>query len=153
MTTSSGFVNGPSKCRPRKSIRCGNVKWLGSTLTFWLNAVIYSQVYEANKDNYAVVVNTLDQPIVARCIRIHPIAWHGHISFRFEMYGCFSGELYWPGKLEKNSQTGVKQEKRCTHFHSRPSPFLFLPLPLPSSPYYLEGCPIQWHNEIHDSLW
>ncbi|XP_078346313.1 uncharacterized protein LOC144631689 isoform X2 [Oculina patagonica] len=47
--------------------------------------------YKANKDYQTVVVNTLDEPIMARYIRIHPIAWYGHISMRFELYGCFSG--------------------------------------------------------------
>ena len=39
------------------------------------------------------VTNTLDKPILARYIRIHPVEWVGHISFRFELYGCYSGKL------------------------------------------------------------
>ena len=51
------------------------------------------QEYIANKDYINEVVNTLDEPILARYIRIHPTAWYGHISFRFELYGCYSGEV------------------------------------------------------------
>ena len=47
----------------------------------------------ANKDYLNEVVNTLDEPILARFIRIHPTAWYGYISFRFELYGCYSGEV------------------------------------------------------------
>ena len=50
------------------------------------------QEYNANTDYSSVVVSTLDEPIIARYIRIHPIAWYSHISMRFEMYGCYSGE-------------------------------------------------------------
>ena len=39
------------------------------------------------------VTNTLDEPILARYIRIHPVEWVGYISFRFELYGCYSGKL------------------------------------------------------------
>ena len=40
-----------------------------------------------------MVVNTLDEPIIARYIRIHPVTWYGYISMRIELYGCFSGEI------------------------------------------------------------
>ena len=40
-----------------------------------------------------MVITSLDKPIIGRYIRIHPLEWHGHISFRFELYGCYSGEL------------------------------------------------------------
>jgi len=49
--------------------------------------------YEANKDSANLVVNTLDEPIVARYVRIHPSAWNGRISMRLELYGCYSGKM------------------------------------------------------------
>lgn len=51
------------------------------------------QEYIANTNYQSVVVNTLDEPIIARYIRIHPVTWHGHISMRIELYGCFTGEI------------------------------------------------------------
>ena len=39
-----------------------------------------------------MVLNALDEPIIARYIRIHPVSWHGYISMRFELYGCLSGK-------------------------------------------------------------
>ncbi|XP_020620347.1 lactadherin-like [Orbicella faveolata] len=47
--------------------------------------------YVANKDYTHEVINTLEEPIIARIIRIHPVAWYSHISMRFELYGCYSG--------------------------------------------------------------
>ena len=35
----------------------------------------------------------LDQPIIARYLRIHPTAWYGHICMRVELYGCREGIL------------------------------------------------------------
>ena len=45
-------------------------------------------MYQANSDQNSVVVNTLIQPVEARFIRINIEEWHGHISMRFELYGC-----------------------------------------------------------------
>ncbi|KAL9955598.1 hypothetical protein ACROYT_G036941 [Oculina patagonica] len=47
--------------------------------------------YPANQDNTVVKINTLDEPIIARYIRIHPITWYGWIAIRLEFYGCSSG--------------------------------------------------------------
>ena len=49
------------------------------------------QVFEGNRDRSSVVSHVLDPPIVARFVRIHPEAWHGHISMRAEFYGCTEG--------------------------------------------------------------
>lgn len=46
------------------------------------------QVYQANSDQNSVVVNTLEAPIEARFVRLHPQRWYGHISLRMELYGC-----------------------------------------------------------------
>ena len=58
-----------------------------------VNKVLYFQKYVANKDFAHEVINTLEEPIIARFIRIHPVTWYSHISMRFEFYGCYSGEL------------------------------------------------------------
>ena len=57
-----------------------------------VNKVLLFQKYVANKDYVHEVINTLEEPIIARFIRIHPVAWYGYISMRFELYGCYSGE-------------------------------------------------------------
>ncbi|XP_068739041.1 uncharacterized protein, partial [Montipora capricornis] len=51
----------------------------------------YFRKYAANRDYVNVVITSLDKPIIGRYIRIHPLEWHGHISFRFELYGWYSG--------------------------------------------------------------
>ncbi|XP_029202215.2 uncharacterized protein LOC114966489 [Acropora millepora] len=51
----------------------------------------FPRQYIANRDYLSEKVTTLDEPIIARYIRIHPVEWYGHISFRFEFYGCYSG--------------------------------------------------------------
>ena len=58
-----------------------------------VNKVLHFQKYIANKDYVHEVINTLEEPIIARFIRIHPVAWYSYISMRFELYGCYSGEL------------------------------------------------------------
>ena len=45
-------------------------------------------MYEANRDQNTIVVNTLEAPIKARFIRLEPQEWYGHISMRMELYGC-----------------------------------------------------------------
>ena len=45
-------------------------------------------MYQANSDQNSVVVNTLIKPVEARFIRLNIEEWHGHISMRFELYGC-----------------------------------------------------------------
>lgn len=55
--------------------------------------LFYFQEYNANEDDRNVVVNTLDEPILARYVRIHPTDWHGQISMRMELYGCYSGKM------------------------------------------------------------
>ena len=51
-------------------------------------SVVVLKVYQANSDQNTVVVNTLESPIEARFIRLHPQQWYGHISMRMELYGC-----------------------------------------------------------------
>ncbi|XP_031562905.1 uncharacterized protein LOC116298543 [Actinia tenebrosa] len=50
-----------------------------------------TKVYGANSDRNSVVVTSINPPIYARYVRIHPVAFYGHISLRAEFYGCTSG--------------------------------------------------------------
>ena len=92
-----------AKSRPRKNQSDLSELHL-VTYCYLMSAVVYSskmavnkllhfQKYVANKDYTHEVINTLEEPIIARIIRIHPVAWYSHISMRFELYGCYSGEL------------------------------------------------------------
>lgn len=92
-----------AKSRPRKSQSDLSELHL-VTYCYFMSVVVYSskmavnkllhfQKYVANKDYTHEVINTLEEPIIARIIRIHPVAWYSHISMRFELYGCYSGEL------------------------------------------------------------
>ncbi|KAL9983511.1 hypothetical protein ACROYT_G005695 [Oculina patagonica] len=44
--------------------------------------------FAGNTDKDSVVYHELNPPITARYIRFRPVAWHGHISMRVELYGC-----------------------------------------------------------------
>ncbi|XP_020611444.1 EGF-like repeat and discoidin I-like domain-containing protein 3 [Orbicella faveolata] len=44
--------------------------------------------FVGNLDQDTVVSHDLNPPIKARYIRFRPVAWHGHISMRVELYGC-----------------------------------------------------------------
>ncbi|XP_022778337.1 uncharacterized protein LOC111319871 [Stylophora pistillata] len=47
--------------------------------------------YYANRDRLTIVETELDEPIIARVFRVHPVEWYGHISMRLEFVGCDSG--------------------------------------------------------------
>ncbi|KAK3700595.1 hypothetical protein QZH41_001586 [Actinostola sp. cb2023] len=49
------------------------------------------KLFDGNTERYSVVRHTLEQPIIARFVRIQPKRWHGHISMRAEFYGCTKG--------------------------------------------------------------
>jgi len=61
-------------------------------------------VYKANSDRHSVVVNTLIYPIEARFVRLNIEAWYGHISMRFELYGCHV-------RVECTSSLGLTSKK------------------------------------------
>ncbi|CAH3027674.1 unnamed protein product [Porites evermanni] len=48
------------------------------------------KVFTGNTDRNIVVCRKLNKPIRARYVCVHrdPIAWHGHISMRVELFGC-----------------------------------------------------------------
>ncbi|KAL9968116.1 hypothetical protein ACROYT_G026448 [Oculina patagonica] len=48
--------------------------------------------FTGNADQDTVVYHELNPPINARYIRFQPVAWHGHISMRVELYGCETAE-------------------------------------------------------------
>ena len=43
-------------------------------------------VFAGNANKNGRVVTTFATPFQARTVRIHPVAWHGHVSMRFEVY-------------------------------------------------------------------
>ncbi|XP_031569140.1 uncharacterized protein LOC116303695 [Actinia tenebrosa] len=49
------------------------------------------RVLKGNSDRNSIVGHILEPAIIARYIRIRPKSWYGHISMRFEIYGCTSG--------------------------------------------------------------
>ena len=52
--------------------------------------VLFKEI-TGNTDRNTAEGRILDQPIIARYIRIHPTAWHGHICMRVELFGCREG--------------------------------------------------------------
>lgn len=51
------------------------------------------QLFNGNTDRYTVVRHILEEPIIARFVRIQPKTWYRHISMRAEFYGCTKGLL------------------------------------------------------------
>ncbi|KAJ0009621.1 hypothetical protein NQD34_001323 [Periophthalmus magnuspinnatus] len=46
------------------------------------------KTFHANTDPAEVVLNRVPQPVLARFVRIRPLAWKNGIALRFELYGC-----------------------------------------------------------------
>ncbi|XP_054025587.1 coagulation factor VIII [Dryobates pubescens] len=52
------------------------------------------KVFKANQDHTGTVMNTLEPPLFARYVRIHPRQWHNHIALRVELLGCDTQQEY-----------------------------------------------------------
>lgn len=46
---------------------------------------------QGNSDRNTKVGHILKSPLTARYIRIRPTNWYGHVSMRFDLYGCTEG--------------------------------------------------------------
>ena len=62
---------------------------------------IFGKEITGNRDRNTPHGHVLDQPIIARYIRIHPVAWYGHICMRVELFGCRKGILIIAGFMIK----------------------------------------------------
>nr|XP_008249942.2 lactadherin isoform X1 [Oryctolagus cuniculus] len=47
-----------------------------------------SKVFPGNLDNYSHKKNVFETPVLARFVRILPVAWHNRITLRLELLGC-----------------------------------------------------------------
>ncbi|NWS33917.1 FA8 factor, partial [Polioptila caerulea] len=52
------------------------------------------KIFKANQDHQSTVTNTLESPLFARYVRIHPRQWHNHIALRTEFLGCDTQQEY-----------------------------------------------------------
>ncbi|XP_037264217.1 coagulation factor VIII isoform X1 [Falco rusticolus] len=52
------------------------------------------KIFRANQDHTSTVMNTLEPPLFARYVRIHPRQWHNHIALRIELLGCDTQQEY-----------------------------------------------------------
>ncbi|NXV82734.1 FA8 factor, partial [Atlantisia rogersi] len=52
------------------------------------------KIFKANQDHTSTVINTLEHPLFARYVRIHPHQWHNHIALRIEFLGCDTQQEY-----------------------------------------------------------
>ena len=55
--------------------------------------MLLTQEFDGNTDQDTVVYHALNPPITARYILFEPVAKHGHVSMRVELYGCLQGIL------------------------------------------------------------
>ncbi|KAF4794379.1 coagulation factor VIII [Turdus rufiventris] len=52
------------------------------------------KIFKANRDHQSAVTNTLESPLFARYVRIHPRQWYNHIALRIEFLGCDTQQEY-----------------------------------------------------------
>uniref|UniRef100_A0A669PRN5 ferroxidase n=1 Tax=Phasianus colchicus TaxID=9054 RepID=A0A669PRN5_PHACC len=52
------------------------------------------KIFKANRDYTTTVLNSLEPPLFARYVRIHPRHWHNHIALRIEFLGCDTQQEY-----------------------------------------------------------
>ncbi|XP_069667336.1 coagulation factor VIII isoform X2 [Haliaeetus albicilla] len=52
------------------------------------------KIFKANQDHTSTVMNSLEPPLFARYVRIHPRQWHNHIALRIEFLGCDTQQEY-----------------------------------------------------------
>ncbi|XP_019337450.1 coagulation factor VIII [Alligator mississippiensis] len=52
------------------------------------------KIFKGNQDYISSVVNTLDPPLFAQYVRIHPRQWNNHIALRTEFLGCDTQQAY-----------------------------------------------------------
>ncbi|KAF2974191.1 hypothetical protein EK904_013054 [Melospiza melodia maxima] len=52
------------------------------------------KIFKANQDHQSTVRNSLEPPLFARYVRIHPRLWHNHIALRVEFLGCDTQQEY-----------------------------------------------------------
>ncbi|XP_071298743.1 coagulation factor VIII isoform X2 [Agelaius tricolor] len=52
------------------------------------------KIFKANQDHQSTVRNSLEPPLFARYVRIHPRQWHNHIALRVEFLGCDTQQEY-----------------------------------------------------------
>ena len=48
----------------------------------------FLQLFGGNYDSDTINKNYLKSPVKTRYLRLHPRTWYGHISLRWEVYGC-----------------------------------------------------------------
>jgi len=46
------------------------------------------QTFEGNADSFSVKHTYLDDVIIMRYVKFHPVTWHRHPSMRVEVVGC-----------------------------------------------------------------
>uniref|UniRef100_A0A8C9ELG6 ferroxidase n=1 Tax=Pavo cristatus TaxID=9049 RepID=A0A8C9ELG6_PAVCR len=52
------------------------------------------KIFRANRDYTTTVLNSLEPPLFARYVKIHPRHWHNHIALRIEFLGCDTQQYY-----------------------------------------------------------
>lgn len=65
----------------------------GSDYTFILNDDGSERIFSGNSDQNTIVENAFDSALVARYVRLYPQTWYGHMSMRWEVYGCEIGDV------------------------------------------------------------
>ena len=59
------------------------------------NKICISQVFQGSRDQNTKVVNVFKSTILAKFIRINPLAHNGNgMGLRFDVTGCFFGNWY-----------------------------------------------------------
>ena len=69
------------------------------------------QIFQGNYERNYVVTHRFLRPFKARYVRLHPITWYGHISMRFELYGCRLGK--WRSLRSATSKSKHLAQPEC----------------------------------------
>ncbi|KAJ8320867.1 hypothetical protein KUTeg_002454 [Tegillarca granosa] len=48
----------------------------------------FIQTFSGNQDENTAVTNQFQSSVIAKCVRINPLAWNHHIALRLELLGC-----------------------------------------------------------------
>lgn len=98
-------------------------------------------VFNGNTDIGTVVSHVLNPPITARYIRVHPVTWHDHISFRVDFYGCFPDPPVPVAVYPLNEEFGTRDLSPNQNEPGTPHNFQLTPGPFgrPNGSYWLSG--------------
>jgi len=69
----------------------------------------HSEVFDGSKNKHEITTSQLEEPKMARFLRVKPIEWHGDIALRVEIYGC----------MRDFPKCGIRRQEENRHSRQR----------------------------------